>query len=98
MPKGYVVAMLSITDANAYKPYMEATETLVSSFGGKYLIRGAPQICKENSAPHERLVVIEFPSFDKANAFYNDKQYAKVRKIRQKNSDGFLFITSGYND
>lgn len=95
MPKGYVVAMVSVTDVNAYKPYMEATETLVRNFGGKYLIRGAPQICKENSTPHERFVVIEFPSFEQANSFYNDERYVEVRKIRQNNSEGFLFLTTG---
>lgn len=95
-PKGYVIGMISVTDMDAYKPYMAQTAALVAEYGGRYLVRGAEQDLKENTPPHDRLVVIEFDSHDQANAFYHDDRYAEVRKIRQANSDGFIFTIGGY--
>ena len=74
-PKGYVIAMVSVTDMDAYKPYMAQTSALVAEYGGKYIIR-ADQDRKENPA-HDRFVAIEFESHDQANAFYNDERYAR---------------------
>ena len=96
MSRGYVVAMLTINDAEAYKPYMETTKKLVEEYQGRYLIRGKPDSCKEGIPHHDRLVVIEFDNFEKADAFYNDQRYADIKKVRQKNSEGFLFLSKGY--
>lgn len=97
-PKGYVIAMVSVTDMDAYTPYMAQTSALVKEYGGTYIIRGAEQDRKENTPPHDRFVVIEFSSHAQANAFYNDARYAEVRKIRQQNSEGFVFTIQGFEE
>ena len=97
MAKGYVVAMITVNNMQDYKPYMAQTEALVEEYGGQYLIRGAEQDIKESKPPHDRFVVIEFESRAQANAFYHDARYEEVRKIRQANSEGFVFITEGFN-
>ena len=95
MPKGYMVAMITVSDMEAYEPYKAQTSALVEEYGGRYLIRGAEQDVKEGQPPHDRFVTIEFESVEKANAFYNDPRYVETRKIRHANSDGFGFIIEG---
>lgn len=95
MPKGYMIAMITVHDGEAYEPYKAQTSALVEEYGGQYLIRGAEQDIKEGVPPHNRMVCIEFESVEKANAFYNDPRYVETRKIRHANSDGFGFIIEG---
>ena len=40
MPKGYIVGTITITDRDAYKPYMENTGRIVARYGGRFIIRG----------------------------------------------------------
>lgn len=97
MPKGYIIGMVTVKDGEAYKPYMEATIKLVVEYGGRYLVRGGDKNVVEGEAPFERMVVIEFDSIEKAQAFYDDPRYVEVRKIRTDNSDGVLMQVVGYD-
>lgn len=97
MAKGYIVGNITVTDGEAYKPYMEKTTEIVRAYGGRYLIRGGEKTNTEGVSPHERVVVIEFDSIEQAHAFYNDEEYSEVRKIRQNNSEGFLMHVVGYD-
>ncbi|MCE2517458.1 MAG: DUF1330 domain-containing protein [Alphaproteobacteria bacterium] len=97
MPKGYIIGMITVNDAEAYKPYMEGTTPLVVEYGGTYLVRGGEKNVVEGSAPFERIVVIEFDSIETAQKFYDDPRYVEVRKIRTENSDGFLAQVVGYD-
>lgn len=97
MAKGYIVGLITVTDAEAYKPYMEQAMAIVKSYGGRYLIRGGEKAVVEGEAPYERIVVIEFDSIEKARAFYDDQDYAEVQKIRQNNSVGVLMQVVGYD-
>lgn len=95
MAKGYIVAFISVKDAEAYKPYVEATTKIVEAYGGRYLVRGGEKTVLEGDAPFDRVVVIEFDSVDTAQAFYDDANYVETRKIRQANSVGLSMKVVG---
>ena len=40
MPKGYIMGMVTVTNPEGYKPYMQQTGELVAEYGGSYLVRG----------------------------------------------------------
>mgnify|MGYP003319745559 FL=1 len=42
-----------------------------------------------------RLVLVEFPSMDKARAFHNSEEYADVKKIRLDHAKSTLVILEG---
>jgi len=79
--KGYVVCVYkNITNEEKLKEYAGKARVAVEKFQGKFLIRGG------RSSSHEgekspRTVVIEFPSYDKANAFYKSKEYQEAHSI-----------------
>ncbi len=79
--KGYVVCVYkSISSQEKLKEYANKARTAVQKYKGKFLIRGGKTITNEGvSSP--RTVVIEFPSYDDANLFYNSKEYQDAHEI-----------------
>ena len=45
MPKGYIVGTITITDRDAYKPYMENTGRIVADMAGVLSSGVAPWTC-----------------------------------------------------
>ena len=79
--KGYVVCVYkSISSQEKLKEYANKARTAVQKYKGKFLIRGGKTTTNEGvSSP--RTVVIEFPSYDDANLFYNSKEYQDAHEI-----------------
>ncbi|MDA9624584.1 DUF1330 domain-containing protein [Pelagibacteraceae bacterium] len=79
--KGYVVCVYkSISNEEKLKEYAIKAKAAVEKYKGKFLIRGGQTTTNEGeNSP--RTVIIEFPSYDKANLFYNSKEYQDAHKI-----------------
>ena len=79
--KGYVVCVYkSIDNEEKLKEYAAKARAAVEKYKGKFLIRGGKSINNEGEKS-PRTVVIEFPSFDEANSFYNSKEYQNAHSI-----------------
>ena len=94
MPKGYIIGNISLRDADAYKPYGLRNDEIVPRHGGRFLVRGGRSEVLEGDS-HARQVIIEFPSYEDALAFYNDPDYQENMKIRQANADGSILVVEG---
>ena len=79
--KGYVVCVYkSISNEEKLKEYAVKARTAVEKYKGKFLVRGGRATVNEgDSSP--RTIVIEFPSYDEANLFYNSKEYKDAHSI-----------------
>ena len=79
--KGYVVCVYkSITNEGKLKEYAVKARAAVEKYKGKFLIRGGKTTTNEGDAS-PRTVVIEFPSYEEANLFYNLKEYQEAHDI-----------------
>ena len=94
MPKGYIIGHITQKDAEAYKPYSARNDELLPRYGGRFLARGGAGEILEGEE-HPRHVIIEFPSYADALAFYNDPDYQENLKIRQANSEGKIMVVEG---
>ena len=83
--KGYVVCVYkNITSEEKLKEYAGKARIAVEKYKGKFLIRGGKTTTNEgDSSP--RTVVIEFPSYNVANLFYNSKEYQDAHEILKGN-------------
>jgi len=99
MAKAYVIAELVITDPAAYEAYRKEVLPSVQSFDGQFLVRGGTRIqCEGVDATHHdqmRTVILEFPSLQKAQAWYESAAYTELKLMRQAASQGRLFIVEG---
>ena len=79
--KGYVVCVYkNIGNVDKLKEYAAKARVAVEKFKGKFLIRGGKSISNEGEKS-PRTVVIEFPSYDDANKFYNSIEYQEAHSI-----------------
>ena len=79
--KGYVVCVYkSIGNEEKLREYAVKAKAAVEKYKGKFLIRGGKSINNEGEKS-PRTVVIEFPSYNEANSFYNSKEYQEAHSI-----------------
>ena len=79
--KGYIVCVYkSISSEEKLKEYAVKARSAVEKYKGKFLIKGGKAKTNEG-AKSPRTVVIEFPSYDDANSFYNSREYKGAHEI-----------------
>lgn len=91
----YYVAEFEITDAQAMKPYSAKVASTFKPYGGDFLVRGGKYFPLEGNAPKRKRVVIEFPSIEKAMAWYNSPEYLTLREIRQHSAITDVYVVEG---
>lgn len=97
MRKTYLVGQITVTHPEGYAVYSEQVPQTIAAFGGKYLVRGGHATQLEGQAQGERNVVIEFPSREVAEAWYNSEAYQSIIEHRTNNSTGALALVDGYD-
>ena len=94
--KYYAVAEIDITDATWVAAYVERTTRLVEQHGGRYLARTARIEKLEGDRPPPQIfLIIEWPSKEAAEAFYNSNDYRPLLESRLKGSNGEFVLVAG---
>ena len=85
--KGYVVCVYkSISNEEKLKEYAVKARVAVEKYKGKFLIRGGRSTSNEGDKS-PRTVVIEFPSYNEANNFYQSKEYQNAHDILEGHAE-----------
>ena len=77
----YIVVRVDVTDQEQFAEYMKVTPGIIQQFGGKFLVRGGERVTLEGEEETRRMVIIEFPSVDAAQAFYHSDEYAAAIEL-----------------
>ena len=96
MTKAYLIGQITITNPEAYALYASQVPETIAAFGGKYLVRGGHATQLEGQPQGERNVVIEFPSRERAEAWYASDAYQSIINHRLNNATGSLAVVNGY--
>jgi len=92
----YVIVDVRIDDTDAYEIYKKQVVPIVASYGGEYLVRGGQMdIIQSELWTPTRMVVLRFPSRERAMAFMNSPEYAPVKQMRLDNSAGTAVVVEG---
>jgi uncharacterized protein (DUF1330 family) len=95
MKKGYwVVAYRSVLDESALKEYGKLAIPAIEAGGGKTLIRTS-EVESRESGMNQRVVVMEFESFEKAVATYNSAAYQAALQVLGSAAERDLRIVEG---
>ena len=95
MSAGYVIAQLKVTNSENYKEYVEKVPEVIKKYGGEYLARGGENQVVEGEDNLPRIVIMKFPSYEKALEWYNSEEYKPIKQIRLDNSEGTNIIIKG---
>lgn len=91
----YVIARIEVTNWDKYKEYVKETPGVIAKFGGRFIARGGEKVTLEGPEETRRVVLIEFPSMEKAKAFYSSPEYVMVRKLREGAAEAQLIAIEG---
>jgi uncharacterized protein (DUF1330 family) len=97
MSKGYIYGEVEITDLAEYEKYRPLAAASIEAFGGRYVVRrGNPQVL-EGGRNIRLVVVLEFPSRERALEWYNSDQYEIAKAIRFRAANTHLVLLDGYD-
>ena len=91
----FVIANITIVDPVRYEDYRRMVPATLVPFGGRFVARGGQTEVLEGDWRPSRLVLLEFPSIERARAWWNSPEYAEARALRQATSTGTLIILEG---
>lgn len=94
-PKAYLLVQVNVTNPQQYGEYAKLSPAIIEKFGGHFLARGGRSTTLEGAKAPARVVVIEFPSYDKAQAFYNSPEYTAARKVRAGAAEAQFVLVEG---
>jgi len=93
--KGYVIFQEDVFDQEAFETYKKLSPQSISAYGGEFIVRGGNIDVLEGDFAHERVVVIAFPSLERARAWYSSEEYADARELRLRISKGTAILVAG---
>lgn len=92
----YLVVDTDLTHPERYEDYKRQAKPLAEQYGGEYLVRGGTMSIKENDLwTPTRMVVVRFPSTDKAQAFYDSPEYQKILQISKESARRTVVLVEG---
>ncbi len=91
----FVVADLDVFDPEKYEMYKHLVPATLELYGGRYLARGGKVEALDGTWTPARLVIIEFPSIEKAKAWANSPEYAKAKAIRHETAHSRIIVVEG---
>jgi uncharacterized protein (DUF1330 family) len=94
-PKAYVIAEIEVTDAAKFKPYLDGTAVIVPQAGGRFLARGNKTFALAGAPPKPVIAVVEWDSFEQAQAFFSSDAYQKLVPDREAGSSFRAFLVEG---
>jgi uncharacterized protein (DUF1330 family) len=81
MPAGYIIANVNVTNPEQYDAYRKLSTDAAQAHGAEFVVRGGQQKVLEGNL-HSRTVVLKFPSYAAAVAYYESMEYSKARDAR----------------
>ncbi len=92
----YLIVEVETTDEALMAEYRKHTPGAIAKFGGKFIVRGGKTRTVEGGWTPPRIVMIEFPTFDAAEKFYDSEHYKPILAMRLKAGKSKAIIVDGH--
>ena len=80
---GYIIANVRVTDPVQYEDYKKWSSAAMQTHGAEVCVRGGKVEVLEGDWNPGRTVILKFPSFEAAKAFYDTPEYLRAREARE---------------
>lgn len=91
----YVISEVEGRDPAAMAAYRTLAAETIARYGGRYLVRGGAAEVVEGGPPPKTLIIVEFPSMDRAREWYKSPEYAEALKLRGTALERRLIFVEG---
>ena len=92
----YVIIEIKVLDQTVYDEYIDKVPSIVKKYGGHYLARGGQIIPLSGDWHPERIILLEFDSFEQVQKWLVSPEYAEIAPLRMQSTIGkTIVIESG---
>jgi uncharacterized protein (DUF1330 family) len=93
--KAYLVLDLSVNDFSRFRKYIAEIPAFIAKHSGKYIVQGVQPTPIEGGWKPERMVILEFPHRENAEAFLDDPEIQDLFKLRHDTTTSKLVLADG---
>ncbi len=93
----YIIVEIEIHDPETYEEYKKLTPISLAAYGGKFIVRGGKTETLEGEWQPQRIVVLEFPTVERAKEWWASEEYAPAKNLRQRTAHTKMIVVEGFN-
>ena len=81
-PVAYVISAVEgfVDEATVWR-YAQLTGPAIEQFDGRFIVSNTQPVVLEGESPLHHLSIVQFPSIEHANAWYDAPEYAEARAL-----------------
>ena len=91
----YVVVEVEVQDKDRYETYKRMVPPTLTPYGGRFIVRGGEVEALEGEWSPQRVVIVEFPSVERAKAWWSSEEYAEAKALRQATAHTRMIVVAG---
>ena len=91
----YVFVNVEIRDPGRYPDYIQVAPDSIRQYGGRYLARGGRAETLEGEWQPSRVVLLEFPSLERAREWWASEEYRDPKALRQATAHTQMIAVEG---
>lgn len=91
----YILVEVEVTDPVRYEGYKALAAQTTAQYGGRYIVRGGHTETLEGEWSPKRLVILEFPTAERARTWLNSPEYAPARAMRHQYAHSQMILAEG---
>ena len=91
----YVIVDVKINNHEDYEEHKKLTPASITAYDGKFIVRGGKTETLEGDWDPERIVVLEFPTVERAKEWWASEMYAPAKQIRQRTASTQMIVVEG---
>jgi uncharacterized protein (DUF1330 family) len=90
-----IVEAKEVTDKTKYGEYIRQVPRTIEKFDGRYLARGGQVTVVSGDWNPNRLIIVEFASMDKFQAWWRSPEYRAVAPLREQSAKVNAIVVEG---
>lgn len=93
-----VVTIREILDAKAFDEYAEKVRPILRKYDGWWVAIEPRHLTRAGNWPYVRTVVVEFPSIERAQQWYDSPEYREIIPLRERAIDANIVMARSLNE
>jgi uncharacterized protein (DUF1330 family) len=91
----YFIVDVNVHDPAGFDEYRKRVPATIEKYGGQILVRGGKYEKLEGNWQPTRVVLLEFPSLERAKRWYDSEEYREPKALRFKTAKTDLILVEG---
>jgi uncharacterized protein (DUF1330 family) len=91
----YLIVDVEVRDQEAYEEYRKRVPASLLPYEGSFIVRGGASETLEGDWQPGRIIVIEFPTAERAKDWWNSDEYRIAKAMRQRSASTQMILVEG---